>query len=1120
MFNRLKKFISLLLCAALLNACVLPSATIFAARPSITKKQAKPVAPKAEEKEDSDEENPTISESWQKVVNLEWKDLTKADGWNIVKSAGGSLFTLAVAYKIFKSTSATDTSPIIDPTNNMPGDQPTIPVTLQNIINDNQYEPEYQQKIEDICNNGYRKQLQKKGLPDLQNHLIKEIAQTSNPAPENIKNLIDLNYNVLQKHLEKKEIIKEEPTDSLSTDKAIEKKATTAITKEKEKPKSLYPFAEQAQKNNALADVTVPYQEGLLCAIHALHDGNYINEKFIQIDDDTLRENLNNLPLLSEQISQERINAHGDFNRHCQAWTSQTRRARKADANEKYISHQLHRCMTLTEEEQGTQSGFFNYILSLINGSPLHRLTPQERNSRDLIASISKEVIAQNNNPQDIVLWNDGDNIDLEELYNNILNLAHQCHRHLDDIQKANLLAFINSLDTAKLKINFNGTLMVDETRAKNHVRSYYPHLSTDFTGENLDSDELEILIEQLEKSYAFALHVDGPEDNRHPYRVIDAFNPYNPETEIYNLNGKISIIQDTARIVPNNSQEHMKAMIGNQKYQFNLLDNEDGSIIAVIKHQMSQCNQFVHTFMLRLGAVKVGSASSTHWISVTLVRFNSENHYFITDSMNTEYANKSNLQLNIKQLIDALEQPDGPQMEQAEDFDVINNEETSNNGLITDNNLLTNADNTNFNDTMRATVTQALTNALNNINKSNSKKNGMSTSKEITNTISQKKINTIRPTALIPTLEQIDNSCGYHSLKNGDDLLDILKKPEIEILDSFKDIITRIGNTLCCPKSTEKVINLFDEVNNTGTWREIIRKKRAIPVLKACIKEKLLKSVPLTENQQIAWDNELEEYKTTLNNWNNELNRWDKKLLLEFYQFYPKPEELNKPKSGNINMLIEKDFNDIAHACAKQLAENDEPIILGEKSILHDLLVNIVQNNSPSILIRENYNQCTEILNADELKNNFGDAMTIETLLKNAPNENELKTVINLSDEELQLLLISENDRTLKHADDISIITSREEPEFVSEVLPFIKAKMKSPRCLHAFIMRSGFSIAINNFCDEKNQSNNGTHWICVVLCRINNENYYIVTDSFKGDIFTAQITADVRTLIAILES
>src|SRR5205085_281298 len=97
MFNQFKKFITLMLCAALLNACVLPSTTMLAVKSPLTKKQQdKPSEPQTDPKEKSDEENPTMQESWRKVIKFEWKALTKADAWNIGKSVGGTIFTLAV----------------------------------------------------------------------------------------------------------------------------------------------------------------------------------------------------------------------------------------------------------------------------------------------------------------------------------------------------------------------------------------------------------------------------------------------------------------------------------------------------------------------------------------------------------------------------------------------------------------------------------------------------------------------------------------------------------------------------------------------------------------------------------------------------------------------------------------------------------------------------------------------------------------------------------------------------------------------------------------------------------------------------------------------------------------
>ena len=51
-----------------------------------------------------------------------------------------------------------------------------------------------------------------------------------------------------------------------------------------------------------------------------------------------------------------------------------------------------------------------------------------------------------------------------------------------------------------------------------------------------------------------------------------------------------------------------------------------------------------------------------------------------------------------------------------------------------------------------------------------------------------------------------------------------------------------------------------------------------------------------------------------------------------------------------------------------------------------------------------------------------------------------------------------------------------------------------------------------------KERQANTGTHWICVVLYRVNRENHYIIADSFKGDKFNAQLRQDIDTLIGAI--
>ena len=133
MFRRFKKIITLLLCAALFNACVIPSTALLAKnRPAIKKQQTKPVKPfidqkaeKNEEEEETETKEPTIAEkwqkSWQKVINLEWKSLNRTDAWNI----GGTLSVCILAYLLFRSAPAAGNNLNLGPAApDMPGDQP------------------------------------------------------------------------------------------------------------------------------------------------------------------------------------------------------------------------------------------------------------------------------------------------------------------------------------------------------------------------------------------------------------------------------------------------------------------------------------------------------------------------------------------------------------------------------------------------------------------------------------------------------------------------------------------------------------------------------------------------------------------------------------------------------------------------------------------------------------------------------------------------------------------------------------------------------------------------------------------------------------------------------------
>jgi len=1115
MINRLKKFITLMLCASLLNACILPSVTIWAAKPTVSKKQqVKPSEPKVDVQE---EENPTMQESWQKVINLEWKELNKADAWNIGKTVGGTLSAAIIAYALFKFKPTSGTEPQVDPIKNTPGDKPIIiiPEALKNIT-DGTYGPEYTQKIQAICNNNHMKQLEDKGLINLQDQLIKEIKQTDNPTEERIKELIDRHHNVLQKHLEKKTII-----DSPSTENK----------KQEEKPKPLYSLAKQTNRQN----VAVVRQAGASCGYHAM---------------------LNSiLPLVDGAENQANEIINTKFAQKDSIWRARMIQSRKERLVKNYIQKLMHTCMLLnTEEEQDEWnnakaewndkiSGSFGWFYRIFNShpkKPMRKLNDDQRRALSCIANAYAHAFILDENLN--ILQENA--VDLETQLQHIIR-QDRPHMPLQEVENTSR-CIMQIMDLTELPIE-----IAHATGLIKHAVSCASgsNLETDLYGDNLNTEEMEALKAFILAEYAIdgdtitiidntnVLNTQAYQDiltpakeQMHQDNCIHSFCIRTSAAGVYNEREveQLTTIVTNANNTMNTMAEEILALQAtvnsdtanaDQKKQAEVTLQEKRTALEETEKTKNSAESRQSTINERLSA----DTGATHWICVTLDRKNGQNAYLTKDSMGCDYTN----QHNVLQLIEALEQPYAPQhieiLEPQNDSAI--DDSTSNNNATPQAPIIENNHNASTNnDTLN--ITQELKDFLDNAI-TNTNKEVATTDKNTTNTNAKKEIITIplRPTTEIPTLEQTGNSCAYHALKNGDDLLDILKKPVIEVLhNDFETIITRIGSNLCCLRSTEKVTTLFNEKNNSGEWREIIRKERAIPTLKACIKEKLLQSVPLTTAQQIVWDKELKKYETDLQIWNDERIMWGEELLREYCNFHPKPNSPNKPKSSDINKLIEQDFNDIAHACAKQLVETKEPIILVEKAILQELLVNIVHNNSPTILPRENYIQCTELLNADELEKNFGNAMTEDTLLANAPNRNELIIVNNLSDEELGILIEKDKDKalenkTLKHALDISIITGMEEPAFVYDVLPSIKAKMQSPKCLHAFVMRSGFSKKINNFDDEKTQANNGTHWICIVLYRVNNENYYIIADSYKGDKFKTQLAADVKALIAMLK-
>ena len=99
-----------MLCAALFKC--MRSALCYSfgnKRPVIKKQQMNPANPLiAEEKEtkETDKETPTMQETWQKVIDLEWKSLNRADAWNLGKSIGGTLSVFAIMLTLYLALEA------------------------------------------------------------------------------------------------------------------------------------------------------------------------------------------------------------------------------------------------------------------------------------------------------------------------------------------------------------------------------------------------------------------------------------------------------------------------------------------------------------------------------------------------------------------------------------------------------------------------------------------------------------------------------------------------------------------------------------------------------------------------------------------------------------------------------------------------------------------------------------------------------------------------------------------------------------------------------------------------------------------------------------------------------
>jgi len=124
-FGKLKRYTSLALCALLLNIALLfPAHAMVAQQVSSQDKATQSVETSAEDNQQSDKKEikkSTMRESWRKVVTLRWKELSRADAWNIGAPLA-SITGLGLLSRYFPKGNIAD-----NPGNHNPGIPPLIP---------------------------------------------------------------------------------------------------------------------------------------------------------------------------------------------------------------------------------------------------------------------------------------------------------------------------------------------------------------------------------------------------------------------------------------------------------------------------------------------------------------------------------------------------------------------------------------------------------------------------------------------------------------------------------------------------------------------------------------------------------------------------------------------------------------------------------------------------------------------------------------------------------------------------------------------------------------------------------------------------------------------------------
>jgi hypothetical protein len=1037
MLNLLKKFTILILCAGLLTIGAVPSMHLLA-NDSDVKKEAQ--STQNSTKETAEEENPTLTQTWQKITKGEWKSLNRADALNIGKSVIGCVGIFATAYIIYKYKLETPVN-----TNKPPFDTPDnqMPNVLSDIVKNDQYGPEYAKKIADLSNADYMKQLENKGLINLKKQLEKEIQEKSDPNNiDTIKKLIDRRHKTLQKHLKKGNI----------TSKPTSKTDTSIQDKEPEKPKTLYPRAEKSLRWN----VKVVKQRGASCGYHA-----FLNSVLSLHD-------------INEDQANDIINTK--FAQQDGSWRASIIQLRKKELVKNYLKRILPTCMYLeTEEEQNAWDtakaewqdkldGSFGFLYSLFACAPekpAKKLNPDEKSALNWMANAYASAFAANET-LNILQENP---IDLEE------QIQHLVNQYIPSISQNNKLAitkFIQKIDFTELTSDIANATDLIKTAQR---AAFGSNIETDLFGDNLVTDEMEILKPIILKEYA--IEYDA-------ITIID--NTYLLNTDAY----QAILTPAKNQMLQHNCKHSFCIRLSDNMYNEKELE-ELNEVIAdknATQEEKDKAELMRDTITRRLAA----DTGSTHWISVTLDRVHGNNTYSVKDSMGNDFTNH----VVVKQLIEALEQPYTPQK----------------------------------NTSLEKELLDAITafDAAENKSSSQEKKTSSSNKSQANKTAVLVPSANPGKVASIQTRIQTGSSCAYHALKNADDIIRILQKPQIKTMESnfnFEEIATLIGNNISGIKSEQKVATLFDEDNNSGEWRELIKTRRLQPVLKESIYQKLLRSIPCSNYQTTEYDNQKLAYENKKSDW--------EKGDQEYRKTHKKPIMPKLPLSDTIDLMIETCFKNIANACATQLINTKVAINLSEGVDLQKTFItDVMGTHKPSYLENtgeERHNICISFLNIDMLRENFGQEITQESALKNADTR-ELRGN-DLDAEELEILL--QHDTVIK-AGDISVIDRLETSNFVtqnahafSEVLPSVQTKMRNDNCMHAFVIRQGFSSGIA----EHIQANNGTHWISVILYRVQGKNHYIIADSLSDNKKATALNKndrsndpDVTYLIAHLES